>query len=419
MPETQTVDGVLETLKRRAAGLQSIIGRIKMKLQAKTHADLQQIRSRIEDTHIGMSIISGQLDGLARRQDLEHLNHNNNRNMVQFATVWGKQLIDAMRQEVRSEVQAIVTDHSAVDFAAEAKTMVLRMAQENAMLRNHVATQQLQIEYNQSRQPSPRPIPTLSDLDLMRILDVDPRSWTDDLSFVLRQASRMSADSQARARWLMKTPLFQRWLGSASSALVLAVGALRLEKVSPMSVLTSTIALSLIEMPNTVVLHFFCGAHLDADAEDSLVGPRGMLRSLIAQFLIAYRAPLPVLSAMGSQDFIHDCYNRTLPALCEVFRLLVEGGPQDTTIFVLIDGISWYEQPRWVGDLEFIVGLLKDLSVPGRAPILKVLLTSPSRTAEVHNLVNLDTEYISLAPGNMDYTPIISRSLMELLHNKS
>ncbi|KAK7936020.1 hypothetical protein PG985_001515 [Apiospora marii] len=412
-PETETVDGILEKLRRRSSELGSTISRIKMKLQAKTHADLQLIRSSIEETHMGMAAISGQLGDLASRQDIEQLSQRNNRNLAQFASVFGTRLINTLRQEVRSEVQSIVKDHSAGEFAAEAKTMVLRMAQENAVLREHIATQSLQIEYNRSRQPSPSPIPTLSELDLMKILDVDPQSWTDDLTSVLRQASRMDTDSKARARWLMKTRHFQSWLGTSHSTLLLAVGALALEKVSPMSVL----AISL-DLPNTVVLHFFCGKHLDVDSEDCLSGPNGMLRSLIAQLVLALRAPLPNLGAIDSHEFLQDCYNRTLPALCEVFRLLVQQVPQGVALYVLLDGVSWYEQAHWAADLGFIVGLLKDLAAPGGVPQFKVLLTSPNRTIEIQDLVDIQSEYISLAPGNMDYMPLVSYAQMGSLYNR-
>ncbi|KAK7967974.1 uncharacterized protein PG986_002251 [Apiospora aurea] len=339
LPETETVDGVLERLMRKSAELGSTISRIKMKLQAKTHADLQLIRSSVEEASMGIAAITGQLGGLAGRQDLEQLTQRNNRNLVQFASVFGTQLIDSLRQEVRSDVQAIVKDHSAVDFAAEAKTMVLRMAQENAALKDHIAAQSLQIEYNRSRQPSPRPSPAISVLDLMQILDVDPRSCTDDLTLVTSK-------------------------------------------------------------------------------EDHLSGPHGMLRSLIAQLVLSFKAPLPNLSAIDSHEFLQDCYNRTLPALCEVFRLLVDQIPQGVGLYVLVDGVSWYEQTHWAADLMLIVGLFKDLTEPNRSSLFKVLLTSPSRTIEVQTLVDFASEYVSLAPGNMDYTPLVSYSMVQSMFNK-
>ncbi|KAK7963557.1 hypothetical protein PG988_010531 [Apiospora saccharicola] len=404
LPETQTVDGVLARLKQKCSAMGSTISRIKMKLQAKSHDDLRAMRSTTEAIRMEVAIISGQLNGLVTKSEFEQLTRTNNRDLVSF----GSHLIDSMRQEVRSEVKAIMEAHSAADLAAEAKTMLLWMTQENAMLQEHIA--KLQIEYTHSRQPSPIPIPTnpaLTELDLMHILNVVPQSWTDDLAFVLRQASRMDTDSKARARWLMKTRHFQDWFKAPHSALLLAVGAVRLEKVSPMSVLTSSIALNLLELPSTVVLHFFCGKHMDTDADDNLSGPLGMLRCLIAQLVLAYETPLPNLNSMGPPEFVRDCYSRTLEALCEVFRRLVEQISQGVTIFVLVDGVSWYEQGGWAAELEFIVGLLKVLSRQDSLPVFKVLLTSPSRTKNVQDLVDLSSEYVSLAPGNMDYMPLV------------
>ncbi|KAK8034125.1 hypothetical protein PG993_009120 [Apiospora rasikravindrae] len=422
-PETEEIDDVLKRTSKTCSDLEDTVKRIKWKLDAKTQAEIQAIRSRLEDTNMGIAHISGQVGELASRQDIEQFTRNSNRDMAQFANELGSQMIKAMRQELRHEVQSIVKDQSALDpsaleFAAKAKTMVLRMAQENSVLREHVAAQRRQIESSQPRLPSPLPTPALSDLGLMQTLDVDPRSWTDDLASVLKQASRMDTDSKARARWLMKTPSFQNWVGVPCSSLLLAVGALRPERVSPLSVLASTIVLGLLELPDTLVLHFFCGMHLDADAEDQLSGPSGMLRSLIAQLVMAYKAPLPNLGAIGSPEFIYDVYNRRLDALCEVFRLLVAHVPEGVNLFVLIDGVSWYEKSDWLFDLKFILGLFKVLSEPARIPRFKVLLTSPSRTSEVQNLVDLNSEYVSLAPGNMDYRPLVSYSLVQSMFNR-
>lgn len=347
-----------------------------------------------------MGIIYGQLSQVPTRKDME-----------KFAGFIHGTIVDAVRKEVQSGVEEIVKDRYPGDLAAEVKTLVLTMAQEIHTLkeeRNQLGSH-LQLEYQRSRQPTPSPPPQLSQFGLLRILDIDPTSSTGDLDFVLRQESRLNMHDKARARWLMKRPLFQNWLRAPQSTLLLADGAMRLDKISSMSVLTGTLAISLLELPATIVLHFFCGRHLDTDAEDGLSGPHGMLRSLMAQLLLALRPPLPDLSGVDSQEFLRDCHQRTLPALCEIFRMMVEQIPAENAVFCLVDGVSWYEQTQWTGELLFIVGMFKALVKTPHRPVLKVLLTSANRSMRVWEVVNPNAEYISLAPGNVDYMPLSSQ----------
>lgn len=261
------------------------------------------------------------------------------------------------------------------------------------------------------KQPSPYAMPPITSLDLLRTLDVDPTPQTRDLEFVLKQASRMSAEDQGRSRWLTRTPQFQAWMCTPAHSLFLADGAMRLERISPMSVLTGTLATSLIEVPSVVTVYFFCGRNLDEDAGDELSGPNGMLRSLITQLILFFTPPSPSLSSMKSPDFLCDFYNQTLPVLCEVFRLLVEQLPPWTKLYCLLDGISLYEQGHWVTDLRFIVGMFEDMIKQPGGPVVKVLMTSANRSTEVRDLVDIESQYVSLAAGNIDYVPLVPHSV--------
>ncbi|KAI1859603.1 uncharacterized protein JN550_011911 [Neoarthrinium moseri] len=288
MPEMKKVDDILNRLQQRSTALSSSISRIKMILAAKSREDLSNTtQSR---------------SGICRN------------------------------------------GHDAPgELAADIKTLVLMMSQEISTLKglnSRLQSQSLQIEPQRSRKSSPRPLPWVSSFELLRILDVDPTSFTEDLGFIVRQESRMSGHDKARARSLLKTTSFQSWFKTLQSSLLLVDGTLRVDKISAISVLAGTLSLSLLDQPNTQVLHFFCGSHLDSQAEDGLTGPHGMLRSLVVQLLLSFKAPLPDLSEIDSQEFLHDVYDCTLPALCELFRLLVGQVPSGIIVFCLIDGIS-------------------------------------------------------------------------------
>lgn len=355
-PETKKVDEILERIERATKKLESRIKRIKMKLDAKEQSEIATIRREAQATHAGMSLIYSDVQQIPTRSE-----------MANFTQAFHQSITKSIREEVQFSVQDAIKQQTKGDFAAETKTFVLRMIEENEHLKQlnaQLSAENKQIGHRLSRQPSPIEGPLISELDLMRILDVDYHHWTEDLKFVLKQAARQSREDQGRARWLMRTPGFQSWMERPQNSLLLVDGAMTLERVSPMSVLTATLTLTLLQAPSAVVVYFFCGSHLDTDAEAELSGTGGMLRSLIAQ-LVLQISPSPDLRGINSHGFLDDCSKRHFPALCEVLRLLVEQLPPQTTLYCLLDGVSWYEQQHWVQELLFLVGLFKHLMEGG------------------------------------------------------
>lgn len=406
-PETNKIDEILERIKRRSSKLESSIKRIKMRLDAKERSEIAAIRAESKTTQFGMGLIYSDIQELPTRSDFD-----------KFARGFEQSLVRKLRDEFREELQCsfdqLLRNQTQGDFAAEAKTIVFKMVEENATLRNQNAeltAQNRQIEYQRSRQPSPVTGPSVSTLDLMRILDIDHHQPTDDLQFVLKQAVRMSDNNQGRARWLMRTPNFQNWMSLPRHALLLVDGAMPLERVSPMSILTATLAVSLLSSQTTIVIYFFCGKNLDASADDELSGPQGMLRSLITQLMLQI-GPMPNLSGIiNSHEFLHDCYKHQFSALCEVLRLLIEQLPPHTILYCLLDGVSWYEQETWVDEMRFFVGLFRHLMAGANGPSLKLLMASSNRSTDIRSLVDTEWEYVSLAAASIDSLPLVSPSI--------
>ncbi|KAI8632709.1 hypothetical protein F5Y19DRAFT_471878 [Xylariaceae sp. FL1651] len=403
-PETAKIDEVLERVGRRASKLESSIKRIKMRLDAKEQSEIVAIRSKLEATQMGMGLIYSEVKQLPNRLD-----------MVDFARNFQQTIVKTVRDELQSSVQEILKNQTKGDFAAEAKTFVFKMIQENTSLKHEnaqLSAQNKQIEYERSRRASPVPRPFLTTFDLMRILDVDPKCLTEDLGFVLKQAFRMGPEDQGRARWLMKTKNFLNWMNRPQHYLLLADGAMQLERISSMSVLVGTLAISLLQVPSTVVIYFFCGRNLNTDAEDELAGPNGMLRSLITQLLLGFTPPSPDLSGISSHEFLLDCYKQDFSALCEVLKLLIEQIAPGATLYCLLDGVSWYEQKHWARELRYLVGLFKHMTMRPGGPCLKVFMTSPSRSTDIRDLFDTEWEYVSLAAGNVDCMPLVSPSIL-------
>jgi hypothetical protein len=408
--ETNKIDEILERIARRTNILEASIKKIKMILDAKAQSEIATIRSASEATQVGVHLIHSKLQQVATRSEMED-----------FA--WGlrQSIMKTLHEEVQSSVQEAVRQQTQGEFAAEAKTFFLKMIQENASLRQQntqLSAQHKQIEYERSREPSPSARPSVSVLDLMRILDVDHHHWSEDLGFVLKQTVRMSFENQGRARALMRMPRFQYWMNGSRHSLLLVDGAMAPARVSPMSILTATLAVSMLHVPSVFVIYFFCGKNLDTNAEDELSGPRGMLRSLVIQLMLQI-TPSPDLSKMNSHEFLHELHHRHVPALCEVFRLLIEQLSPLTTLYCLIDGVSWYEQEHWVHELRFLVGLFRHCMVRPSGPYLKLLMTSPNRSAAVRDLINMEWEYVSLAGAAIDFMPLVSPDIMTAMSPSS
>ncbi|KAI0544510.1 hypothetical protein F4679DRAFT_35496 [Xylaria curta] len=405
-PETDKIDEILERITRRSSKLESSIKRIKMRLDAKERSEIAAIRADSKATEFGVGLVYSDIQQLPTRSDFDNFARGFEQSIVQ-------RLRDEVREELRTSLDEFFRNQTKGDFAAEAKTNVLRMVEENAALRNQasqLAAQTRKIEWESSRQPSPIAGPSVSTLDLMRILDIDHHQPTEDLQFVLKQAFRMSSDDQGRARWLIRTPKFHNWMSVSRHALLLVDGATPLEKISPMSVLTGTLFVNLLHAPGTTVIYFFCGKNLDTSVDNEFCGPQAMLRSLITQLILRI-SPMPNLNGINSHEFLHDCYKHHFPALCEVLKLLIEQLPPHITLYCLLDGVSWYEQEAWVDKMRFFIGMFRHLMARENGPILKLFMTS-NKYSEMADLLYSECEHVSLAAASIDSLPLVSSSIV-------
>lgn len=120
-------------------------------------------------------------------------------------------------------------------------------------------------------------------------------------------------------------------------------------------------------------LAFFCGEHLQKDDPDS--GPDGMMRSLLAQLLLAYSDfDLRTVRRLQHLDF------DDVKDLCDVFDLLIDQLPHYVVVFCVVDAISFYEDTAAVCDeagvvVQTLVDVVERTRESGCA--FKLLLMSP------------------------------------------
>lgn len=212
---------------------------------------------------------------------------------------------------------------------------------------------------------------------LLEALQVPYMKPTQDLEYVARQGRNFESRSQMQAQSLTKTPGFQRWLASHRADLLLVDGNAYIPgpgRISAMSVFCAILVLGLLKSKRHVVLHFFCGQH--TTTQDSMSGPKGLIRSLIAQLL--YCGKQFDIDFIDSRTYRESLEAQSLPHLCDTFCKLIEQLPLDTSVFCVVDGVSLYEGGHWLDELCCVFETLSTLVENERLqPIFKLLLASP------------------------------------------
>ncbi|KAL7934058.1 hypothetical protein V8C35DRAFT_45517 [Trichoderma chlorosporum] len=213
----------------------------------------------------------------------------------------------------------------------------------------------------------------------------------EDLEVVLNWSSRMEPSAQVQqAHSVFDHDRFFLWMQNEHSDLLLIDGNLfvqstvALEKISAMSIFCANFILSMRTLASShIVLHFHCGLH--AILGDEWYGSTGLIRSAIIQLLITlYDRDRLDLNILDRHNFVQDLENDNLETLCIFWHWIIRNISLDTTIFLVIDGISYFDF-----DLH---GLFKELVVCLKhlrrmvedntlRPKFKVLMTSPTKTS--------------------------------------
>lgn len=238
--------------------------------------------------------------------------------------------------------------------------------------------------YRSSRALSPAWTPSpqfaLTQGALMSILDVPSQIIGYDLQKVIKQGSRSKTSSQSRGHWLLRKGRFQIWLTSAEAKGLLVNGNCNAaEKVSAMSFVCAMLSQSLKGTPSAITVSYFCG--LNTSSKDSQSGAAALLGSLTQQLLECQDFELEFIDV----NYGEQLQNHNLEHLIDLFRRLVEQLPDDTILFCMIDGITFYEKRNYGDEIRAVIKMLHGLTVdPDLAPIFKLLVTSPllSRSAK-------------------------------------
>ena len=181
----------------------------------------------------------------------------------------------------------------------------------------------------------------------------------------------------------MHSHKLQKWITTPeSSALFINANHKGFTRQQPTSFICAKLVDSITPAPShpqpeprmSLSLAFFCGEHLSKDDPDS--GPDGMMRSLLAQLLLAYR-DFDLRTIQRMQNLNYDDVND----LCDVFDLLITQLPQYIVVFCVLDAVSFYEDnPTVCEEASIVVQALVDVVERTRREsgcAFKLLLMSP------------------------------------------
>lgn len=208
------------------------------------------------------------------------------------------------------------------------------------------------------------------------ILMVDYETTDRDVRLSIKYGHAMNFREQQRAAAVMQEPAFQQWFKtSGSQTLVVDSMEGEMGPTSHLSYLCAMLQQNLESLQVAVPLSFFCGWH--ASPGDNLEGASGIMRSLISQ-LLGQRWNFDC--SFINLAFLDQVRSHDISYLCLLFRNLLTS-VTSTTIFCLIDGISWYDTSRRSGDVGTLMTYMRDLveetNQADSAIDLKLLITMP------------------------------------------
>ena len=215
-------------------------------------------------------------------------------------------------------------------------------------------------------------------------LDLEIDGHVRDIDDVQSAGLIESSEIQVRSKWLAETPAFQTWIKSARSRILYIQGDGEQEPISSISFLSVLLQVKLLESDDVIVLNFFCSLHTAGQSDDSedFSGPTCLVKALLAQILgldgVDWARgdngyPYLSLSPHDVSRLSQGIYSTYLRAVAGIVAKLLA---QHKAIFIIIDGLDWYDS-TWGREVGRLLKTLLNLVDSKRAAgVLKVLLTA-------------------------------------------
>ena len=201
-----------------------------------------------------------------------------------------------------------------------------------------------------------------------------------------------------RLKWMVEAREVQDWLSFPKSQILLINGnGESNDMYAPTTVLSAKLLERLGRIEPIISLSFFCSLHMDSSTF-STDNAAGLLKSFVRQLL---QRDIPWdLTFISSR---HDLWRIQMDDLSTIRKLLqglMVQLPNQTFLFLMIDGINYYERSARRRDflkaMDVLLGIIKD----DNRMIIKLLLTCHGTSFFVKNL--LDKDRILHVPATID-----------------
>ena len=234
---------------------------------------------------------------------------------------------------------------------------------------------------------------------LLELLAIGTARIEDEAAIMLRRGHDSDLSVHDRGHLLMHHRTFLAWLASGQSKRLLVDGnaGSASERVSAMTLVCALLAHSL-PSETASIFTYFCGLH--ADPADTLGGPCGILRAILAHAIRTYDVHLDFVD---SEEY-DELQRFDLRRLCILFGVLIKKLPAGVVLFCMIDGISLYEKDEWLGGTCYALRMIGDLARdPDVSAVFKLLITSSMASRYVARYVQDDDHLVlprDLCGGN-------------------
>jgi hypothetical protein len=224
-------------------------------------------------------------------------------------------------------------------------------------------------------------------ITILDILDINCGQEAHDLSMILRQSADFDTASKSLLATLLANQRFHRWITAGGPDLIYVEGRLdsaNFGRTSPVSYICANLVLLFKDQLDSMTLQFFCGQHVASN--DGLRGPKGLMRSILAQFLETWPdVPLDNIDLTAFQDN-HEL--TPIDVFCRTFDQVVRQVPAQATVCCIIDDLTQFEKSCWAEDYSSLLHMLDHLvRDEGSGPKVKVLVTSPTKSGWLRELV--------------------------------
>lgn len=210
----------------------------------------------------------------------------------------------------------------------------------------------------------------------LKCLEYDRLQVIDDLRHTLATGQTLLLDAQDRAAWTMREDYLIEWLSSPDSRLIVINGKEAQHATeSAVSFFSAMLVMLLGNLARSslpaIVLRWFCGRNVHSGVHD-------MTTSLLGQLLLEVKQPMP-LEGHNADDF------RDLQHVHTVVKILcacIKTQLAYSSVFLVIDSISFYEVREHVEELQYLYHKLSRLAHRWKGTYaLKVLVSSPTQSS--------------------------------------